>query len=389
MKLLYYSPHPHLSIHAPTGYGTHMREMITAFRAHGMEVMTLIAGDLVAPADTVGSTSGSAKGKLRNAMPPLFWECLKDIQRLRFDHKMKRKLEDAIRTFSPDVVYERVAYLQTSGVRAASGAGVRHIAEINAPFPEERVAFSGNSLLLNKARSAEREILKSTNAVSVVSSALASYLGKICPGVMPKIHVIPNCINPDDAHSNPELVAKLRMELNLIGKKVVGFVGSIFPYHGVDILIESFALLQADARLLIVGDGASLPELKDKVRNAGIEEKVIFTGSVPHNKVYAYMELMDICCMAKSNWYGSPVKLFEYGLAGKAILAPDVQPVRDVMDDTTALIVKPEVASVHNAMERLLNDEALRARLARAWHAKVLDRYTWKRAAQTIGSLCE
>ena len=45
MKILYYSPHPHLHIEDQTGYGTHMREMIGAFEELGHQVKFLIAGE--------------------------------------------------------------------------------------------------------------------------------------------------------------------------------------------------------------------------------------------------------------------------------------------------------------------------------------------------------
>jgi glycosyltransferase involved in cell wall biosynthesis len=388
MKLLYYSPHPHLSESASTGYGTHMREMIAAFRTMGIEVKTVIAGDLNTENKTSGTTSAQSKNQIKRLLPSLLWETLKDVQLIRFDNTMQQKLAEAIELFRPDVVYERIAYLQPSGVRACAKAGVRHIAEINAPFPEERVAFSGRSLMLGAARRAEREIIESTMAISVVSSALASYIEKQVCGASTKTVVIPNCVNPADQKFNITEAENLKSNLGLRELPVVGFVGSVFPYHGVDILIDAFARLEVEARLLIVGDGASIPELKQRAIDAGIQHKVIFTGSIPHSEVYAYMELMDICCMAKSNWYGSPVKIFEYGLAGKAVIAPDLSPIHDVMDQQTAMIVKPDVPGVYAALNTLINNKAMRDEIAGAWHQRVLERHTWAAAAKTIADLC-
>ena len=175
------------------------------------------------------------------------------------------------------------------------------------------------------------------------------------------------------------------------GCRVIGFVGSIFPYHGVDLLIEAFAGLDEnpDLRLLIVGDGSTLPELKSLAKRLGVLNRCIFTGSVPHRRVYAFMEVMDICCMARSNSYGSPVKIFEYGLLKKPVVAPDTVPVRDVMiHGEDAILVEPNVQSILDALQELLDDHTLALKMAGSWHEKVLLNHTWDNAAKTLIEAC-
>ena len=70
-----------------------------------------------------------------------------------------------------------------------------------------------------------------------------------------------------------------------------------------------------------MGDGEILSDLKLLCSNLNISDSVIFTGSVAHADVFAYIDLMEIAVMAKSNWYGSPVKIFEYGAMKKAIIS--------------------------------------------------------------------
>lgn len=391
MKILYYSPHPQLSIHAPTGYGTHMREMVASWRKMGIEVKTLIAGDI--HARKYGAPVAPKKVKwwrIKRFIPPLIWETLRDIKLIRFDKGLEGRLREAVSEFEPDLIYERVAYLQNSGVKVAKALGVRHISEINAPYPEERVSFSGKSLMLGTARDNERQILIETSGISVVSTALAEYFMAKLPNIADKIRVVPNCVNPDEVVHNTARMDELRKEFDLTGKSVIGFVGSIFPYHGVNLMIAAFSDLPESVRgkMLIVGDGSSLPELKAHARRAGVFSDVIFTGSVPHRDVYAYIELMDVCCMARSNWYGSPVKLFEYGLLKKPVIAPDVLPVRDVMDSETAELVSPDVEELRKAMIRLLTDETRRKEIAEKWHHKVLKEHTWEVAARKILELC-
>ncbi len=397
MKILYYSPHPELSTEASTGYGTHMREMVAAFRKKGCEVKTLVAGDMKlrrkqSKAVAKSGTKG-IRGRLRafkSWIPGLLWESLRDLWRMRFDRNMEAALAAAISDFEPDLVYERVAYLQNSGVEVSKRRGIQHVAEINAPYPEERAYFSGRSLLVGAARNSLRQIVIETNLIVSVSTALAAYLDEMAEGVKEKTLVLPNAIRHTEVVHTADQLEQLREELSLGDSLILGFVGSIFPYHGVDLLIEAFAKLPKAPRskLLIVGDGASLPELKALALRLGVHGDVVFTGGVPHREVYLYIELMDICCMAKSNWYGSPVKIFEYGLLKKVVIAPDIAPLRDVLDEETALLVEPEAEAISDAMRSLLGDESLRLKLAEAWHRKVLMEHTWEQSAQKVLERC-
>lgn len=396
MKLLYYSPHPNLQLNASTGYGTHMREMIAAFRRQGVEVKTLIAGDLkhsgnIDHPTNIRSEGKGMRNKIKSILPPIVWESLKDLGLLLFDQSMERRLKKAIRDFNPDVVYERIAYIQNSGVKVCKEMKVFHISEVNAPYPDERKYFSGASAFIGFARNNLRYILVHTNLVVPVSSSLAEHLSGVATDAASKTHVQPNAVNPAEVVHGADRIQQVRNELQLDDCLVFGFVGSIFPYHGVDLLIEAFAKLPAapKAKLLIVGDGASLPELKALAQRLGVLKDVIFTGGVPHRDVYLYMEVMDVCCLVNTIWYASPVKIFEYGLLKKAVIAPDVQPVRDVMDNQSAILVKPDTASIKDAMLRLMGDESLRLRLADAWHRKVLTVHTWDKAAKNILEYCE
>ena len=223
----------------------------------------------------------------------------------------------------------------------------------------------------------------------MVSSALKQYLTKIYPAAESKILVVPNSVNPTGELSI-EKTEKLKVDYGIHNELVVGFVGSMFPYHGVDILIKAFAKLPAEmnVRLLIVGDGAILPDLKALAKSLNVFQKVIFTGSLPHREVYANIEVMDICCMPKSNWYGSPVKIFEYGLMKKPVIAPNEIPMHDVMGADDGEIVNPEVDDFYAAMMKLLANKDRRDLIAANWHKKVMQEYTWDAAAKKTLTVC-
>ena len=253
--------------------------------------------------------------------------------------------------------------------------------------------FEGYSLYHQLAHQIEAFKLETATKVFTVSSALKQFLTNRYQCEAEKIIVQPNCINQDKIHVEQQNANKVRMELGLGSCKTIGFVGSMFPYHGVDILVKAFSKILAkhpSTRLLIVGDGIVLEELKDLSRKLSISNAVIFAGKIPHKDVFNYIELMDICVMAKSNWYGSPVKIFEYGLLKKPIIAPNNEPIRDVMVHLKdAYLVNQTQDDLEKALLTLLEDDKLSQQLAESFYHKVIEKFKWSEAAKLIIQTCE
>jgi glycosyltransferase involved in cell wall biosynthesis len=209
-----------------------------------------------------------------------------------------------------------------------------------------------------------------------------------------KILVVPNAVNPNHLQPNPvhQHEIRTRYELNL-EHVVFGFVGSIFPYHGVDLMIDSFAAIERDynkARMLIVGAGEVLPDLQRRAVALGLEKKIHFTGNVPHHEVYDYLSLMNITIMARSNWYGSPVKIFEYGAMRKAIIAPNVMPVQDVMQHLEhGLLIEASTDALTQSMRYMLQKPAERNRMADSFCKKVMQQHTWEMVSTQILRSCQ
>ncbi len=391
MKIIYYSSHPQLRLKSQSGPGTHMRETIAAIVSLGHEVIPVIYGDELHH-DAPGSPSPAGPAGIRSVVkrfiPGIVWRTLKEIQLIRKDKDAAAILARKIDELKPDLVYERAAYLQLCGVKVVKAKGVKHFMELNAPFIDEVKEFEqAGTFLLPLARHVEKMQVQLPDVVYVVSSALRDYYSAFT-NRPEKIRVVPNCVNPDYLKVDPDKKQKLIAEFNLGGKKVIGFVGSIFPYHGVDILIRAFAKLAKqfpDAVVLIVGDGIILNSLKELSSREQLNDRVLFAGSRPHNEVFTWIDLMDICVMAKSNWYGSPVKIFEYGAMGKGIIAPATIPVKDVMvDKVDGILIEPKESELQAAICTLLTDIQMKETMALNFKNKVLKEYTWKKTAEKI-----
>jgi glycosyltransferase involved in cell wall biosynthesis len=388
MRILYYSAHPHLRSDSPSGPSTHIREMIRAWQRAGHEVRVVIAGEVfgtAASAPAYGSGKPGLKNRIKSLVPKLLWETLKDIRLLRFDRKAGVTLRAAIDEFKPDFIYERGYYMLTSGVEQATIADIPILLEMNARYPEERVYMEGRSLLGGKALAREAEQMRKASGLVVVSSALeAEYLTEY-PFLKGKILITPNAVNPGDIRPTAEEITKAKRTHNLPDDAViVGFVGSIFPYHGVDKLLSGFEKLNTAVKthLLIVGGGMIIKDLKESF--AHLSDRVTFTGAVPYSEVYPLIANMDICVLPDSRDYCSPIKIFEYGALNKAVISIGTTAVRDVMiDGETGLLISNEQELIE-AMKRLAENPALRTAIGEKFGQKVREQHTWDAMARLV-----
>lgn len=391
MKILYYSPHPTHDIVSEVGYATHQREVINALRKLGHTVLPVIMGGTEkGQLSTAGipAPKNSLKAIVKKFIPRFIWTSLKDFQLMRHDQLAAQKLEEAIVSFQPDLIYERSEYLQDKGVAVVKKHKIKYFLEINAPFAEEMRGFEGYSIWHGLAHKKEQNKNNAADQIFVVSSALKTFVEKTYKIPSTKIFVQPNCINFENVLVDDRQIKAIKTKYQLDGKSIIGFVGSIFPHHGVDILIDAFALVAKqfpNAILMIVGDGSIMDELKARARKNEIEEKVCFAGKHDHKEVFNFIALMDMCVMAKSNWYGSPIKIFEYGAMHKPIIAPNTVPVKDVMqDNVNGLVVEMDKDNIANAICTLLDNPVLCKSIANQFYADITQHYTWEIAAENI-----
>lgn len=387
---IYFSGHPDITSDGTGGYSSHIRGMVGGLAGLGVHVTTLVGGDLTsktrdAPGtDTNELQAGSSilRSAVRGSTPSFVWNALRDARLIRSDNRMKIRLERLVEVEEPMFIYERHAHLHTGCLRVARSNGVRHVLEVNSP-PDERASMGGFSPFDRPALRRTLDLVEHTDAALFVSSALMAHYECLLGTAIPHGLVVPNAIDPELI----EAVAEERRIRRSDGP-IIGFVGSLLPWHGIDLLMEAFAKVSKEfplARLVIVGDGERRAELEATSSEMGLSDVATFTGAVSHETALREIAEFDVAVMVDSNWYGSPMKLFEYASLGCAIVAPDVLPAREVLEPgSEAIFVRPEVTHIANALSCLLRDEGLRHRLGAAARSRVLGENTWERAAAKV-----
>jgi glycosyltransferase involved in cell wall biosynthesis len=183
--------------------------------------------------------------------------------------------------------------------------------------------------------------------------------------------------------------ARWRQRLALSNERVVVWVGGFYPWHDLELLLESFAqVLQSvpNARLLLVGDGQTRPAIAQKVAENGLRHAVTLTGAVAHAEVPEMLAIADVAVVpaapipAGGGGTGTPLKLFEYMAAGKAIVATKLAHAAEVIEDgQTGLLIQPgDVDGFARAISGLLSDPMERGRLGQNARRQAVNYHSWE-----------
>lgn len=149
------------------------------------------------------------------------------------------------------------------------------------------------------------------------------------------VAIIPSGI--DTNAFSPATNYTLRDQLGLSRDDVVlGYVGVVSSLRKLSEVIETFALLHASKKykLVIVGDGDDLNNLKRLVQEYKLGKHVVFTGKVPYDEINQFISCFDIgvCHLPDTFVFRQsyPMKVLEYLAAGLPVFASDIKAHRDI-----------------------------------------------------------
>jgi phosphatidyl-myo-inositol dimannoside synthase len=225
----------------------------------------------------------------------------------------------------------------TAVIRAAKKYHVPVVFDLKDWFPDSAAAYFKNRFLQETVRrgvwAITRHNLSNSDKITTVSPSLVEKLA----GLGFSADLITNGVDTDIFKPMDGGVA--RKELG-IGKDdfVIGFSGSVERWYAIDEMIRALPALidyRRNTKLLIVGGSLFTDfqqELVSLVRELGLSDHVIFTGTKPYHELPGYIACMDACTipLAPPQWgdIALPNKFFEYSACGKPIVMrpmPDVE----------------------------------------------------------------
>ncbi|MEX0786576.1 MAG: glycosyltransferase family 4 protein [Dehalococcoidia bacterium] len=310
-----------------------------------------------------------------------------EVRRLLHAEHTQRMLRPVLEDFAPDLIYERYSLANYAGLELARALRLPYALEVNAPLWQEQRTHR-EMFLTRTAGGLERRIICSADAVVVISEALKSFVLGLGVGEE-RVTVLPNGADPE-LFSPATDGDTVRSRLGIDGKRVVGFVGTLKPWHDLTTLARAAEALQASdplLHLLLVGAGPRMEEMQ-----ASVNGRTAFTGAVPHEEVPGYLAVMDVVVVPyeqDGDAYFSPLKLFEAMAMARPIVAARVRQVEDVLvDGKTGLLYEPgNAADLAEKISAVLAMSDRGASLGRAARKVVEAGRTWDANAARIEEL--
>lgn len=411
---------------APSGAATHIRGMCSALQSVGHDVrLFCAAGDPSAPVlgvpdactiSPIGRVPRALRGPravtvspqqlVRGNGPHRQWPFQGKARLRLWEERLRRGLylRRFVRTVRrcsadgpPAFFYERYSVCGEAGVALAAIYGVPLIVEVNFASSFEGTARDPlyRSLLRREEEKALGRISRAAAALLVPAEGVRQLLVQKLGLRGDSIEVLPNGVELHRFDPSLSDGREIRARYGLGGKVVVGFVGSMLPWHDVALLLRSASALgrtSGPVHYLLVGDGPALPSLRRFVAANGLEQSVTFTGAVAHEEVPHYIAALDIAvCLLTKDRPQSSLKRYEYMAMGKAIIASGVAGSDDPLSDQeNAIVVPPEDQdALIRALGQLTRKEELRLRLGRRARECAVVRHSWGSRAQRVIELVE
>lgn len=212
-----------------------------------------------------------------------------------------------------DWVYERAGSFQHLGSRCKK-KGIPWILETNALLYLEAF-MDRKAVFFNRlAKKEEIKAYQNCDALICVTDGLKARI-VAATGINPgKVVVVPNGVDID--FFNPDIAPVKRF----FNEPTIGFVGTMYPWQGLDLLLSVLADLSRDGfgfKLVLVGDGPALADLRRQTDKLRLSADVCFTGRIEWHDIPSHIAGFDIGYSGQiqtktGDWYGSPIKIYEF-----------------------------------------------------------------------------
>lgn len=312
-----------------------------------------------------------------------------------------RRVMEAARSFRPHVLHASSPLFNGwAALEAGRRLGVPVVYHLRAFWEDDAVdkrKIREWGFVYRQVRRLETRVCRRAAGLVVICEGVRRDL--VERGLPPeRILVVPNGVDGD--HFRPTAPEPaLARAFGVEGRRVVGFAGSFFRYEGLPLLVEAAARIRKrhpDARLLLVGGGEDEERVRARIREHGLEDRVLLPGRVPHERVAGLYGLMEVVAYPRLSRriteLVTPLKPLEALAMGKVVVGSDVGGLRELLEGCPAARVfrAGDAGELAAVLGNLLDEPPDRLRgqgsRGREW---VLDRHRWRVLVEPLKALYE
>ena len=301
-----------------------------------------------------------------------------------------KELLKKIQEERPEIIHSASNHINgLVGNYVAKSVGIKSVYEVRGLWEITRISRQPewkNTEYYELMANLEAEAAKGADVVLTLTEALKDEM--ISRGVdANKIEILPNGVTSNRFQPLSRDI-ELEQDLELKDKVVIGYIGSVVAYEGLEYLVDAVEVLInkgiTNIAVLIVGDGAVLENIKSRVDIKELNSYFIFTGRVPHEEVEKYYSLVDITPFPRKGQpvceMVSPLKPFEAMAMEKAVISSNVAALEEIVKDgyNGILFQKDSVEDLADKLEILINDKELRVKLGKQSREWVIEQRDWR-----------
>lgn len=244
-------------------------------------------------------------------------------------------------------------------------------------------------------RLAEKHVYRNATLLSANNRALADYCVEFSGRTGPTTVNVPPL---DFSHFEQAVDQDLHEDLGLArNAKVVLYMGTFFPFSGLDLVVDAMAEQFArhpDLRLLLVGGGELDSELRDRVARLGLNDRVIFTGVVPYLRLPEYLKLAQVAINPFRpellTQVALPHKVLQYMAAGVPAVSTPLRGLQSVLGDDSGVTWVEDPRAIAEVASTLAHSSAdTLAKISRNQLAHVRSRFAKAKAVAAFEEAIE
>ena len=210
-----------------------------------------------------------------------------------------------------------------------------------------------------------------------------------------KITVVPNAVDTD-IFQPIDKDRQLKNHLGLGNRLIIGFIGTLTHYEGLDLLIRASSdLIQEGFRisLLIVGKGIAYDHLMSLSKSLSGKNHIHFRGYVPYQEVHRYYSIIDIFPFPRQNYnvcrIVPPLKIFEVMAMAKPVIVSKLPALEEIIEDgSNGLLSEPDnYKKLKDTLVRLIEDKNLRLQTGLLAREYVCKYHNWSKSAQKYSDI--
>jgi PEP-CTERM/exosortase A-associated glycosyltransferase len=276
------------------------------------------------------------------------------------------RAQRVVETFKPDLIHAHSPSLVAhAALKLKRQFNIPVLYEVRSFWEDAAVDFGKakeGDLRYRLTRAHETYALRRADAVACICEGLRKDIaGRGIPNE--KLFVVGNSIHIEQFPPIAARDAILAEKIGVGSSPCIGFIGSFYPYEGLDLLVAAMpGLLKRNPtlKLLMVGGGMEEVALKTQAKSLGVENSIIFTGRIDHHLVASYSSLVDLFVFPRKKMrltdLVTPLKPLEAMAQTRLLAASNVGGHQELIQDgeTGFLFESDSVSALVSCVQRAL-----------------------------------